>query len=45
LILLGRLQIQVDNGDTQRATINWQFTSIDARTKLKRLCPVISKSA
>ena len=28
----------------QRATINWQFTSIDARNKLKRLYPVISKS-
>ena len=27
----------------QRATVNWQFTSIDARTKLKRLYPVISK--
>ena len=28
----------------QRATINWQFTSLDARNKLKRLYPVISKS-
>ena len=27
----------------RQATINWQFTSIDARTKLKRLYPVISK--
>ena len=31
--------------NSQAATINWQFTSIDARTKLKRLYPVISKSA
>jgi hypothetical protein len=31
--------------NARRATINWQFTSIDARTKLKRLYPVISKSA
>jgi hypothetical protein len=29
----------------QRATVNWQFTSADARNKLKRLYPVISKSA
>ena len=29
----------------RRATINWQFTSIDARNKLKRLYPVISKSS
>jgi len=29
----------------QRATVNWQFTSITARTKLKRLYPVISNSA
>lgn len=28
----------------QHATINWRFTSIDARNKLKRLYPVISKS-
>jgi len=28
----------------RRATINWQFTTIDARNKLKRLYPVISKS-
>ena len=28
----------------QRATVNWQFTSIDARNKLKRLYPAISKS-
>ena len=28
----------------QRATVNWQFTTTDARTKLKRLYPVISKS-
>jgi hypothetical protein len=28
----------------QRATVNWQFTSADARNKLKRLYPVISKS-
>ena len=28
----------------QHATINWQFTTIDARTKLKRLYPIISKS-
>lgn len=27
----------------QHATINWRFTSIDARNKLKRLYPVISK--
>jgi len=27
----------------QQATINWQFTTIDARNKLKRLYPVISK--
>ena len=26
----------------QRATVNWQFTSIDARNKLKRLYPIIS---
>ena len=29
----------------QRATVNWKFTSIDARNKLKRLYPVISKSS
>ena len=28
----------------QQATINWQFTTIDARNKLKRLYPIISKS-
>jgi hypothetical protein len=28
----------------QRATVNWQFTTTDARTKLKRLYPIISKS-
>jgi len=28
----------------QRATVNWKFTSIDARNKLKRLYPLISKS-
>jgi len=28
----------------QQATVNWQFTSIDARNKLKRLYPVISGS-
>ena len=27
----------------QRATVNWQFTTTDARTKLKRLYPIISK--
>jgi len=27
------------------ATVNWQFTSIDARNKLKRLYPIISKSS
>ena len=30
--------------NTQQATVNWQFTSIDARNKLKRLYPLISKS-
>jgi hypothetical protein len=29
----------------QRATVNWQFTSVHARNKLKRLYPVISKSS
>jgi hypothetical protein len=29
----------------QRATVNWQFTTLDARNKLKRLYPVISKSS
>jgi len=29
----------------QRATVNWHFTSIDARNKLKRLYPIISKSS
>jgi hypothetical protein len=29
----------------QQATVNWQFTSINARNKLKRLYPMISKSA
>ena len=28
----------------QQATVNWQFTNIDARNKLKRLYPVISGS-
>ena len=28
----------------ERATVNWQFTTTDARTKLKRLYPIISKS-
>lgn len=29
----------------QRATVNWHFTTLDARNKLKRLYPVISNSA
>jgi len=29
----------------QGATVNWQFTSINARNKLKRLYPVILKSS
>ena len=29
----------------QQATVNWHFTTIDARNKLKRLYPVISKSS
>ena len=29
----------------QQATINWKFTTIDARNKLKRLYPIISKSS
>jgi hypothetical protein len=29
----------------QQATVNWEFTSIDARNKLKRLYPVISRSS
>ena len=29
----------------QQATINWQFTTVDARNKLKRLYPVLSKSS
>ena len=29
----------------QQATVNWQFTAIDARNKLKRLYPIISKSS
>lgn len=28
----------------QQATVNWHFTTIDARNKLKRLYPIISKS-
>jgi hypothetical protein len=28
----------------ERATINWQFTTLDARNKLKRLYPIISQS-
>ena len=28
----------------QQATVNWHFTTIDARNKLKRLNPIISKS-
>jgi hypothetical protein len=28
----------------QRATVNWQFTSINARNRLKRLYPIISTS-
>ena len=28
----------------QQATINWQFTTLDARNKLKRLYPIISQS-
>jgi hypothetical protein len=28
----------------QQSTVNWHFTTIDARNKLKRLYPVISKS-
>jgi len=30
--------------NAQHATVNWQFTTIDARNKLKRLYPLISKS-
>jgi len=30
--------------NVQQATVNWQFTTIDARNKLKRLYPIISKS-
>jgi hypothetical protein len=28
----------------EQATINWQFTTLDARNKLKRLYPIISQS-
>ena len=28
----------------QQSTVNWHFTTIDARNKLKRLYPIISKS-
>jgi len=31
--------------NAQKATVNWQFTTIDARNKLKRLYPLISKSS
>jgi hypothetical protein len=30
--------------NAQHATVNWQFTTVDARNKLKRLYPFISKS-
>ena len=30
--------------NAQQATIDWQFTSINARTKLKRLYPILSES-
>ena len=30
--------------NAERATINWQFTTLDARNKLKRLYPIISQS-
>lgn len=30
--------------NAQHATVNWQFTAVNARTKLKRLYPAISKS-
>ncbi|MBD2369418.1 IS630 family transposase, partial [Leptolyngbya sp. FACHB-161] len=30
--------------NAQKATIDWQFTSTDARVKLKRLYPEISPS-
>ena len=30
--------------NAQRATVNWQFTAINARNKLKRLYPIISNS-
>ena len=30
------------NRNTQRATVSWQFTTADARIKLKRLYPVIN---
>jgi hypothetical protein len=31
--------------NAQRATVNWHFTTLDARNKLKRLYPDISKSS
>ena len=34
----------VDRRNTAQATIDWQFTSADARVKLKKLYPVL-KSA
>lgn len=41
--LLGQLTAWETARNQQRATIDWTFTSIDARNKLKRLYPVISK--
>ena len=39
---------EIDAWETRRneeqASINWQFTTIDARNKLKRLYPIISQS-
>ena len=40
--LVREVQALVNERNAKGATVNWQFTAADARTKLKRLYPVIS---
>ena len=43
-ILCHEITAWEDRRNQQQATVNWQFTTINARNKLKRLYPHISKS-
>ena len=40
-ILLAEVAAWQDRRDRLKATVNWQFTTDDARIKLKRLYPIL----